>query len=194
MASISAQQLKTCKTWLDLITSILTIFGSLAAGTYALIQYNDSSNAERAKETLKFIERFGKDELHSSKLNLNKSVDEILPELREKLKKGEKEYADFLLENIKQRKLDYDIGEISDFYDQIYVCSESSLCDADISLKFFGKYAYNLVSVLHPYILNEQNTKDSQFGSALLFFSKKHKERAIKDKGKTNWLSNLLCD
>ncbi len=181
MVQITSSQIKKWKMWSDLFVVWLTMLGTLAGGGYALVQYLDNSNAERAKETLKFVERFDKDRLYESRQRIDMALEQMEDELRKKLKEGESEYQAHLKAGIKDKLLFYHLNQIFDFYDQLHACSVANLCDADISLRFFGKYAYDLVGTIYPYI-EQQKTQsgDAQYGSGIKFYFSKYKEQQDK--------------
>lgn len=177
MVQITSSQIKKWKTWSDLLVVWLTVVGTLFGGGYALVQYLDNSNAERAKETLKFVERFDNVRLYESRQKIDIALEQMEDELRRKLKEGEPVYLTYLEAGIKDKLLSYHFNQIFDFYDQLHACSLASLCDTDISLRFFGKYAYDLVGTIYPYMEHQKaQSGDAQYGSGIKFYFFKYKE------------------
>jgi len=181
MVQITSSQIKKWKIWSDLIVVWLTMIGTLAGGGYALIQYLDNSNAERAKETLKFVERFDKDRLYDSRQKIDIALMQMEEGLRKKIKEGEPEYLTYLEAGINEKLISHHLNQLFDFYDQLHACSLANLCDTDISIRFFGKYAYDLVGTIFPYIEKQKTQSgDAQYGSGIKFYFSKYKEQQDK--------------
>lgn len=181
MVQVTSTQIKRWKVWSDLFVVWFTIIGTLAGGGYALVQYVDNSNADRAKETLKFVERFDNDRLYNSRQKVEIGLEQMEEDLRKSLKAGEAEYENHLAAGINEKSISHSLNQIFDFYDQLHACSLANLCDTEISLRFFGKYAYDLVGTIHPYI-EQQKTRsgDIQYGSGIQFYFNRYKHEQSK--------------
>ena len=181
MVQITSVQIKKWKTWSDLIVTWITLIGTLTGAVYALFQYIDNTRADRAKETLKFVERFESDRMYASRQRVDAALQKLEGELINNYKKGEAVYSDCLNAGIKDSAISHDLDQIFDFYDQLQACSLSSLCDKDISLRFFGKYAFDLVGTIYPYMEQQQKQfGDAQYGSGIKFYFNKFKDQRKK--------------
>lgn len=182
---MTSTQIKKLKAFSDLILAWLSIVGTLLGGGYVLVQYVANSNAERAKETLKFVERFEKDKLYESKQKIDIALEKMEENLKIKFSEGESEYSDYLKNAIKETSITSELNQVFDFYDQLQVCNLASLCDTEISLRFFGKYAYDLLGTIYPYIQQQRSQSgDIQYGSGILSFFNEYKKISIKTTNK----------
>ena len=152
----------------------MSIIGALTGGAYAITQYIDNSNAERVKETLKFIERFNTKENFQAKQNIDLMIFEKISEIDKKQGEGDLSYKKYI-DEIMTPQILTDFNNIFDFYDQLYVCSLSDLCNNEISIKLFGKYAYDITGTFYPLIDKNIKNGDEHFGEGILYFFNQYK-------------------
>lgn len=183
-------QMNKRKSWPSLFLERFTIMATLAAGLFALYQYSANSNADRAKETLNFVERFDRDKILDARQKIDFTFYKINEEILKKVE-DKQAYSKYINKVIKNKSLSSNLNYIFDFYDQLQACSLSNLCDADIAVRFFGKYAFDIVGTVYPYIETQRDkTGDKQFGIGIQYFSDEYAE--YKKINKTTLLGCVL--
>jgi len=191
--SVTSTHIEKWKTYSEIIIVWFTIMTTLFGGGYALFQYTENSKAERAKETLKFIERFDKDKFSNSCHMIDPVFDSIEKATREKYSENakgmslldeDKEFLEYLKETINANELLPHLNNIFDFYDQLEACSIASLCDTKLATRFFGKYAFYIVGIIYPYIeMLRKESGDRLYGAGIEYFFNEYKKQLNENKG-----------
>lgn len=159
------------KKWSELLIAWLTILGTFIGAGYALFQYNSNINAERVKETLVFVDKFDNEQNTKSKQYIEQLFEKIDKKVYLLNKDGYGNYNKFLSKTI-NNTYKHHLNNILDFYDGLYICATSKLCSNEVAVTFFGKYAYDIVGTLYPYIEEQQiKYRDIKYGEGVIYFS-----------------------
>jgi hypothetical protein len=163
----------------DVIATWVAIFGAFAGGIIALIQYTDQLSSARVQETLKYVERFNKEPIQNATARLeqfwNKRAEKVLNPAG-----GEQALSSYINSEISKNNLEKDIAPLLSFFDSLQTCTCSKLCDAGITLQFFGKQAYDIHGMYHPYIVSQRdNLRDDSVGSGVESLARSYKNKNL---------------
>ncbi len=160
-----------------LIVGWISILASLIGGYIALHTYLQSANSERAKETLKYRERFDLPRYVVPIKKFEESLKVHEDDLTRAIGNGDEAATRYVTSLIQREQIDID--SVVDIYEEIYLCIESKLCDKDIAVRFFGKRAYEMYGPMGYYIKAVRlDAGDQRYGRGLQYFFKAWKESA----------------
>lgn len=149
----------------------ISIIASLTGGVIALNTYLQSADAERAKETLKYRERFDLPRYVVPIKKIEESLKTRESELTRAIEKGDEAATRYVTSLLREEKIDID--SVIDIYEEIYLCIEAKLCDREIAVRFFGKRAYEMYGPLGYYIKDvREDAGDNRYGRGLQYFFK----------------------
>jgi hypothetical protein len=152
-----------------IVVGWVSIAASLIGGFIALHTYLQSAESERAKETLKYRERFDLPRYVVPIKKIEESLKKHEDELTRAIELGDQAATRTVTNLIQSEKIDID--SVVDIYEEIYLCIEAKLCDRDIATRFFGKRAYEMYGPLGYYIKAVRlDAGDNRYGRGLQFF------------------------
>ena len=153
------------------IVGWISILASLIGGYIALHTYLQSAHSERAKETLKYRERFDLPRYVVPIKKFEESLKKHETELTHAIEQGDQPATRYVTGMIQNEKIDID--SVVDIYEEIYLCIESRLCEKEIAIRFFGKRAYEMYGPLGYYIKAVRaDAGDQRYGRGLQYFFK----------------------
>lgn len=173
--------LEQLKLRVEIVAIIVTMLGAIGAGAYALMQYVENARAARAKETLHFVEVSVRDSLSSSRVYIDGVIEAMQGQKDNKANsiletKDEHVYKKHITDSLNGRDVIRNLNAIFEFYDQLYSCNAVYLCDEDISLRFFGKYAYDLIGVIYPFVMEKRiEYHDGKYAEGIIHYFESYK-------------------
>lgn len=150
----------------------VTVVGLLSAGIFGLYEYDQHKKSERLKNTLEMLKTFNDDRLSKAKLNILNSEIKGSEHIRQLLLSGgddvDEKYRAAVLERIKEDDLGGDINELTNFLENVAMCSKSGICESDSVDAFFMSYGRNFFRSYYPHICSERIKWNSRaFGLVL---------------------------
>jgi hypothetical protein len=123
---------------MDVLSPIVTMTAIMVGGGYALFQYSDHAQAERAKESFTFVERYYKPPIVDAQLSLSTVWNRHAAALNEAREKDVgAPYTAFILDVIAKERLETQIFTMTGFYEGIGLCTKHGWCDKNIVAAFF---------------------------------------------------------
>jgi len=161
----------------DVIATWITILGAFAGGIFALIQYTDQVSSGRVQETLKYVERFNKEPIQNAAARLelfwSKRAENVLNPTG-----GVQTLSSYINSEISKNGLENDIAPLLSFFDSLQTCTCAKLCDVGTTLQFFGKQAYDIHGMYHPYIVSQRaSLRDNSVGTGVEALARSYKNR-----------------
>lgn len=152
----------------------ISIIASLTGGVIALNTYLQSAESERAKEALKYRERFDLPRYAVPIKKIEESLKSREIELTRAIEKGNETATRYVTGMLREEKIDID--SVIDIYEEIFLCIEARLCNREIAVRFFGKRAYEMYGPLGYYIKDvREDTGDHRYGRGLQYFFREWK-------------------
>lgn len=111
------------------------------------------------------MERFQNSSIQIEKQKIDQLLKTEKNEIFKKNTEGEEKYANY----IETKLTNINTDNIFDLYDQLYQCVISKLCDKQVSIKFYEKYANDIVGTFYPYIKNKKNRRQRLRTSNYIF-------------------------
>ena len=165
MAHIAASQYNNLKRRLELVAAFISILAIIISGLYTL----STSNNNRAKDTILFLDRLEKDRLYESKQRLEKTFEQIVDYGKNH---NETDIKNYIINLINEQVIKNDLDQVFEFFDQLRSCSLASLCDDQVGTDMIGKYAYDVVSNVNPYITYKKIiNNDDQYAYGIQYYS-----------------------
>lgn len=153
----------------------ISIIASLTGGFIALNTYLQNAESERAKEALKYRERFDLPRYVVPIKKIEESLKSRETDLTRAIEKGDEAATRYVSGLIRDEKIDID--SVIDIYEEIYLCIEARLCDREIAVRFFGKRAYEMYGPIGYYIKDvREDAGDSRYGRGLQYFFREWKK------------------
>jgi hypothetical protein len=157
-----------------IVVGWVSILASLIGGFIALHTYLQSAESERAKETLKYRERFDLPRYVVPIKKIEESLKKHEDELTRAIESGDQAATRYVTGLIRDDKIDID--SVVDIYEEIYLCIETRLCDSAIATRFFGKRAYEMYGPMGYYIKAVRaDAGDQRYGRGLQYFFRQWK-------------------
>ncbi len=146
---------QTAFNWLELIFKMILVLASIGA----VYQYFDIKQENRVKQTMEQLKRFNSGKLHTSRLKLSATwgaYQKSFEILNQQTVASEQDklriQAKIVLSIIHQNKLQKDVSELVDFFDNLQVCVKHRICDEEVSRDFFGDYIDYFYHLHKPWI------------------------------------------
>jgi len=136
----------------EVIAPIASTVGLLAGGAYAIYEYWDHSQSEKAKQALVFIDRYYRNPVLDAQLQIQAGWNKHVGSLTKAATQGGEEYTQFVLKTIAAERLERDISIMVGFYESIGLCSRDSWCDKDLVKTFFCDPADDFFRLHYRYI------------------------------------------
>ena len=144
------------KTNSEIILSWITVISIILGGFWAVLEYKErqkSRISDKAAQVLVFVERYNRDPIQKYKNNKVKALAEAYQKSYDKnSKRNPDDCISFQRKAVEKFNLRFEIDNVTFFYDELFVCVNSGLCDAKIAHSFFGKHAYDFIWGLQCYI------------------------------------------
>jgi hypothetical protein len=129
---------------------------------------------------MSFVERYqGNTLLVSARLKISYSMTQHVPNINKLLTSPDLTadelasiYSNEVLKIVDRDELTADLEQIFTFYEQILLCREMDLCDAEVTAQFFDVDAKNYILTFYPYICNirEQWNNPKQYERLVSFY------------------------
>ena len=174
----------------EIILSWITVISVILGGFWAILEYSErqkSRISDKAAQVLVFVERYNRDPIQKYKNNKVNALAEAYRDLYEKeSKRVPDDCISFQRKVVKKFNLRFEIDNVSFFYDELFVCVDTGLCDEKIAQSFFGKHAYDFMWGLQCYIpfvkKERERRKVAGYAEGLSYFVKSY-ENGILIKG-----------
>ena len=169
----------------DLVLPWVTVVSLILGGLWAALEYserNKSRISDKAAQVLVFVERYNRSPIHDYKNNKVRALAEAYRDLyRESGKRIPDDCDDFQKKAVDKFDLRFEIDNVTFFYDELFVCINSGICDEKVAHEFFGKHAFDYMWGLQCYIPYVKNARENRnvFGYAegLIHFSNSYESR-----------------
>ena len=132
------------KTKVEIVSGIVGMIAIIGGGGYALFEYWERADSDRAKESFTFVERFYKTPIIDAQLKLSTSWGKHEVELRKLSSaagKGETAavdaYTTFILTTVASEQLEPAIFTMIGFFEGIGLCTKHDWCDKKMAEAFF---------------------------------------------------------
>jgi hypothetical protein len=123
-------RLKTGFTWIKTGLEVVAAVATIAAIIFALVQFRIAKHDARVNETLAYVARFNSDPVIDS---YNKMYEAFLSSLKPAggPKSGALDWETKLALN---NNLNWNVIQVGDFFDQLYICISNNICDRELAL------------------------------------------------------------
>jgi hypothetical protein len=173
------RSLEVTKVRWELISSIVTVLGAIAAGIWAINEYLDKQTQARVQAALEYRKQYNaapvgeaRERISAVWLNAETEEESILQ------KGAQGEFADFVLRTIQAKKIAGDIGTVIEFYDVLAVCLRRNLCDDQTTLDLFGRDAEAYRNQHYSYLEAVRAQRmDTSFAEGLYYIASCEKQR-----------------
>lgn len=132
----------------EVLYDVVSMLAIVIGGGYALWQYNDHVQAQRAKESFTFVERFYSAPISDAYFKLSTAWDRHALAVKKLRGKGDANYTKFIISTIKAERLERDIYMLLGFYEGVGLCIHHGWCDRRMAQTFFCESA-SLFFFLH---------------------------------------------
>lgn len=174
---------------LEAIAKILLIFGTLAGGIWAVVEYFEKKHDGRIAEMLGYVRRFSTDPLLAAQTHIGMawySVRGSVRMLEDTPVSSAQEFADRkrqlvmmivdkslvpISSSFTQKGLVPDLDLLVAFFAELQVCVETELCDSPIAKRYFQSYAMRLYCVHEPFIAWKSSSYSEGYGDGLRKFA-----------------------
>lgn len=148
------------KTRVEILSAVVTILGALAAGLWALHEYNDSQDRARIEATLAYRKQYDGEPLFAARRVVDRAWLGAADESAELRKKRDwKAYAELVARLARQPDFTLSLTTILGFYDELYVCMRDRICDRGTAVDLFGKDALTYRDADYPFIESERKRR-----------------------------------
>ncbi|WP_299079458.1 hypothetical protein [uncultured Paraglaciecola sp.] len=171
---LKLQLAEVAGTW---VAAIAVVIG----GLFGIYQYLEHKSAVRVDRSMAFVERYqGNSMLVAARVKITESqkkhaiqLNQILQDPTIQAKDLAAKYENEILKQIDEDQLNGALEQLFTFYEQIIMCREMALCEADVAEQFFDTNAQDLVHTYYPYICKVRTEwhNPNQFRKITQFYS-----------------------
>lgn len=173
---------------LEAVSKILLIFGTLAAGAWAVLEYTDKKNEAKVAETLGYARRLSSDPLLTAQSRIGTAWYAVRDSVRaleatpvasaEEYAKRKRQLVMMVVDKTAvpssstlQKGLVSDLDLLIGFFAELQVCIDAGLCDRRIATNYFQPYAKRLYCVHEPFIEWKKSSFSEGYGDELRKFA-----------------------
>ena len=164
----------------DFITTWFKVIGTVCAAFYAVVEYVQHQQSVQVERSLAYVERHHKGNTFTAKRNLSQALFESSDQLTILLGAGNlspeqlnDQYSEFMTALVVSKSLNADIETLFLFYEEVAICVERDLCDAEVIEEFFGGQARKMFNSYYPHVcyLREQWNNPRLYLSVQRFYT-----------------------
>lgn len=150
--------MKTSTKWsIKTLSNLIATWVAILAAVFAICQYEHNLTAEKVKETLKYVDQFNSGQVLKNRLQVEKFVERHIGDFN-RAPNSEEAYSTIIMDMIKHDRMSESVDTIVNFFDNVYICTRSKLCDEETTMRFFGLYNHQLKATFHPYIMERRKS------------------------------------
>lgn len=148
----------------DFFTSWLTVITLVSAAVFGVLEYVDHKHDVRVQRSLDYVERYNQDLYLTLRNRLNDVLEKESQTLISTLvddslspQQIQRKYSDFINEMIAKHELKSDLRRLLGFHEEVVLCVNAGLCDADVVRSFFSVDAQELFRGFYPYVCDQRD-------------------------------------
>lgn len=148
----------------DFLTRWLTVVTLVSAAVFGVLEYVDHKNDVRIQRSLDYVERYNQDLYLSLRNRLNDVLEQESGRLIATLvddslsaEEIQRRYFEFINEMIVTHNLKSDLRRLLGFHEEVVLCVNAGLCDADVVRSFFSVDAQELFRGFYPYVCAQRD-------------------------------------
>lgn len=169
----------------DRILSWVTVISLIVGGVWAGLEYRANQKTsinDKIIQVLAFVERYNRDPIQRYRDNKVKAFAASYKSLFDKTgKRNPDDNLTFQRDTVANFNLRFEIDNVTFFYDELYVCVDSGICDEETAHKFFGKHALDFTWGLQFYIPLVKEKRERRgvtgYGQGLMYFADAYTKR-----------------
>jgi hypothetical protein len=170
----------------DIILPWLTVVSLILGGLWAALEYDERNNSrisDKAAQVLVFVERYNRKPIQEYR---NNKVKALAKAYRDSYKKSSNQIPDdcaIQKSAVEKFGLRFEIDNVTFFYDELFVCVNSGICDENIAHSFFGKHAFDFMWGLQCYIPFVKEARErrnvSGYAEGLIHFASMYEDGTL---------------
>lgn len=163
--------------------AIVTITAIVFGGGFGLLEYLDKKKESQISNTLDLVKRFQTTEVLETRQTLDEAWSSNYSDLLEVLSPAEeppdydvsKAYKEYVMGFVERYKFSVQINLILEFYEQVVICVNASICDVNTVNDFFLRNGKVFFRKFYPYVCNQRRkwNDPSAWSDAQNYFTKK---------------------